>query len=77
LEDPDVGTEAKRRFTRLWRVYPPLEVPDIGTLPCPVKFMTMKSEAHFTGVAHVDGTGEKDLVSYLTASRFTLHGTYN
>jgi len=28
---------------------------------------------YLTGVAPADGTGEKDLVSYLTAFRFTLH----
>jgi len=37
------------------KIHPPLEVPAIGaseifTPLCPVKFMTMKSEAYFTGV---------------------------
>jgi len=35
-------------------------MPKLGAPPvplCPVKFMSMKSEAHFTGVAPADGTG--------------------
>lgn len=28
---------------------------------CPVKFMEMRSEAHLTGVAPVDGTGVRDM----------------
>jgi len=32
-------------------------MPQLGAPLCPVKFMSMKSEAHFTGVAPADGTG--------------------
>jgi hypothetical protein len=51
------------------------KIPSLGppfTPLCPVKFMTMKSEAYFTGVAPGDGTGvsKKASVAYLSAGIF-------
>jgi len=33
--------------------------PEDGTGACPVKFMAMRSEAHFTGIGPADRTGVK------------------
>ena len=48
--------------------------------PCPVKFMLMRSEAHFTGVAPEDGTGVENrcdfsplkLLNYLIVAGYLL-----